>query len=331
MLLRGAPGNQNENCFFEVKIIMGEIMKGYKNLNADMTCRGFKFEVGKKYTHAGSINMCSAGFHFHVNPADLFLFYPLDLTQIKVAEVECEGEILHGKTKSVCSEITVIRILTTDEIKTLGNCSKNYGWANSGERNAGRRNAGDFNAGDFNEGISNAGHSNAGHFNAGHSNEGDFNAGNSNEGHFNAGHSNEGDFNAGNSNEGHSNAGNFNEGEFNAGHSNEGHSNAGNFNAGHFNAGDFNAGNFNAGYFNTITPCTINVFNKKCLLSVWQSAKKPKFIFFNKKWSEIESKITKQDIELLIKLPNFDEDVFCEISGYDLDDLKRFEILYRKF
>ena len=36
--------------------------KGYKFFNYDWTCRGFRFEVGKKYEFDGKISMCSAGF-----------------------------------------------------------------------------------------------------------------------------------------------------------------------------------------------------------------------------------------------------------------------------
>ena len=190
--------------------------------------------------------------------------------------------------------------------------------------------------------------------NTGNRNTGDFNTGNYNTGNYNTGCSNTGYYNTGNYNTGHSNTG-FN----NTGNCNTGHSNTGNLNAGDLNAGDFNTGNWNTvnketGFFNTIKSETIRVFNKKCSTESWNNAKKPSFLFFkvaewvySKDMSEKEkndnpsykttggylkkldykeafqksfAKASKEDIELLKKLPNFDAEVFKEISGIDLSE-----------
>lgn len=50
-------------------------VKGFKAMNADMTCREFKFEIGKTY-ETDSISMCSSGFHFCENPFDVYSYYP---------------------------------------------------------------------------------------------------------------------------------------------------------------------------------------------------------------------------------------------------------------
>ena len=66
---------------------------------------------------------------------------------------------------------------------------------------------------------------------------------------------------------------------------------------------------------------TINVFNKPCNLKDWDSVCKPDFIYFTVdkgyKESFIESfnKTTKEDVLLLLNLPNFDYNVFEDISG----------------
>ena len=39
-------------------------IKGVKGFNKDMTCRSFKYEIGKEYEHTGSIELCEGGFHF---------------------------------------------------------------------------------------------------------------------------------------------------------------------------------------------------------------------------------------------------------------------------
>jgi len=41
--------------------------------------------------------------------------------------------------------------------------------------------------------------------------------------------------------------------------------------------------------------------------------------------------VTREGIEQLKKLPNFDPEVFQEISGFSMEDLDSFEILFRKF
>ena len=54
---------------------MAKKIKGYKVMNPDMTCRGFKFEVGKTYKHEGRIELCNAGFHFCLKASDCFNYY----------------------------------------------------------------------------------------------------------------------------------------------------------------------------------------------------------------------------------------------------------------
>ena len=50
-------------------------MKGYKITNPDGTCRNFKSEVGKEYTHDGDMKLCESGFHFCINAAACFNYY----------------------------------------------------------------------------------------------------------------------------------------------------------------------------------------------------------------------------------------------------------------
>ena len=77
-------------------------------------------------------------------------------------------------------------------------------------------------------------------------NTGYFNFGFDNTGNRNRGIRNSGQYNIGNSN-----SMNFNKGDHNSGFSNIGDFNSGNMNVGCGNAGDWNLGNGNIGYFNT--------------------------------------------------------------------------------
>ena len=81
-------------------------MKAYKAFNHDMTCRGFQFEVGKTYTHAGEVSLCNAGFHACEAPLDVLGYYP---PTALFAEVEMDGvsDEKSSDTKRVGKSITV--------------------------------------------------------------------------------------------------------------------------------------------------------------------------------------------------------------------------------
>jgi len=191
----------------------------------------------------------------------------------------------------------------------------------------------------------------------GYRNAGDCNAGNRNSGNCNTGDRNSGDWNSGDRNTGNWNLGNWNlgdrnSGSWNAGDRNSGSWNAGDRNSGNWNLGSWNAGDRNSGHFNTTTPDTILVFNKPCSVEEWDRAEKPNFLYFlTSQWvyesdmsneekianpkffvmggylKSIDYKIAfkksydnagKKDRELIKNLPNFDAEIFFEISGIDL-------------
>ena len=174
-------------------------MKGFKVFNSDWTCRGFQFEVGKTFTEDVTPVCCDRGFHFCTKAADCFKYYDFNPDN-KVAEVEALGDIDTNNDDSKCStnKIHIIREITWQEVLDLVNLGKactglcnsgnrNSGDCNSGNRNSGNRNSGNRNSGDWNSGNRNSGNRNSGNRNSGNRNSGDWNSGNRNSGNRNSG------------------------------------------------------------------------------------------------------------------------------------------------
>lgn len=79
-------------------------IKSYKGFNADLTCRGFQYEVGKEYNHTGAVSACNSGFHACENPMDVLGFYPPcddNGRPRRYCEVEQSGNIDRGNDSKV--------------------------------------------------------------------------------------------------------------------------------------------------------------------------------------------------------------------------------------
>ena len=213
-------------------------MRGYKVFNPDWTCRRFQFEVGKTFTEDVEPKCCDRGFHFCTKVADCFRYYDFNPNN-KVAEVEALGDIDTNNDDSKCctNKIHIIREITWQEVLDL---------VNLGKACTGHRNSGDYNSGDYNSGKRNSGNYNSGHRNSGDYNSGNYNSGNCNSGNWNSGYRNSGDWNSG---------------DWNSGYHNSGNHNSGNCNSGSCNSGSWNKTCFSNGCFNTESP-KIFLFNK---------------------------------------------------------------------
>jgi len=183
-------------------------------------------------------------------------------------------------------------------------------------------------------------------------NTGDKNTGCWNTGDWNTGYKNTGDKNTGANNTGANNTGDWNTGYCNTGYCNTGCWNTGDWNTGDWNTGSWNTCDYETGAFNTEQSNKIRVFNVEMPREDWVNANKPDFLYFDlTKWIRSEdmtdaekedfgsykttggylkvygykeafqksyNNATQEDKELLLKLPNFDADVFFEISGIDV-------------
>jgi len=350
-----------------------EKIKAYKCFNSDMTCKDFRYKVGETYKYEGEIELCSSGFHACIKAQNCFNYYAFTSKNI-VCEIEMTGEVIHGKDKSVCSEIKIIKKISWDEVLKLANSGDgnsgyrnsgngnsgdrnsgngNSGYRNSGDRNSGCRNSGCRNSGDRNSGYENSGDENSGNGNSGCRNSGNENSGYGNSGNENSGYENSGNENSGNKNSGDGNSGNENSGYGNSGYRNSGDENSGDGNSGYRNSGDGNSGdrnsgngnsgninscNFQTGFFNSRKENKIRLFNnyikisreealevtgiKICLkfkLSRYRrkiNGKKKIFLMsYKKSWNNFIADLTKEEIKEIKKIPNFDVDVFYEITG----------------
>ena len=300
-------------------------MKGYKVFKPDWTCKGFQYSVGKTFEEDVTPSCCEKGFHFCTKLKDCFNYYPFD-PHNKVAEIEAVGEIdvevidaevdgsLHCTNK-----IKIIREISWEEVLRMVNTGK----ANTGFGNTGDNNTGDYNTGNYNSGNHNTGHHNTGNYNSGNCNNGDYNSGN-----------------------------------YNCGSYNSGQYNCGNCNIGNYNSGYFNKINFSNGCFNT-KESKILMFNKPSDWSIedWRYSKAKRLldnIMYNVlKWiysyemtdeekeqhPEYETtggylkkcdksecnqlwwdSLSDPEKNIIKSLPNFDAEIFKEITGIDIDN-----------
>ena len=306
-------------------------MIGYKCTDMNGCCRGFKFEVGKTYTKdtpKEELKCCTDNvFHFCRELFAIEKESNYKLSESRLFEV-IAGDYVREGDKYGTNSLTILREIEGDEKLEL---------INSGYRNSGNGNSENGNSGDRNSGYRNSGNGNSGDGNSGNWNSGDWNSGD-----WNSGDGNSGDWNSGNGNSGDRNSGNWNSGYRNSGYRNSGDG----------NSGDWNSGNGNSGYFNSDEPC-LRMFNKMTYckrddinipswcyfdLTVWVShdtateeEKKKhkneieicggflKTIDYKDAWRLAWNKASIKERKKLFELPNWDNEVFKEITGIDAE------------
>ena len=101
---------------------MEQKIKAYKAFDKDLSCRGFKYEVGKEYEETGDIKVCEKGFYACPYPLDVFGYYPPD--GARFCEVEQSGKINDSKSNKVCS--SKIRIGAELDIRGLVKAAVSY-------------------------------------------------------------------------------------------------------------------------------------------------------------------------------------------------------------
>ena len=181
-------------------------------------------------------------------------------------------------------------------------------------------------------------------------NSGYYNSGGYNSGDYNSGYRNSGNHNSGNCNSGYRNSGYYNSGDYNSGYRNSGNHNSGGCNSGNYNSGNCNSGHRNSGFFNTDEP-NIRLFNKDTTLkrkdiklpyidlklTEWVpesemtedqkaadknfNVKKGTLITrtYKEAWILYWSEASTEDKQMFLDLPNFDAEIFEEITGININ------------
>ena len=86
---------------------MGNVVKGYKGFDKDLKCRGYQYEVGKTFTHDGTVSLCYSGLHFCEHPLDTWTYYKANGSRF--AEVQAEGvsDNTEKDSKRVAKSLTI--------------------------------------------------------------------------------------------------------------------------------------------------------------------------------------------------------------------------------
>ena len=106
----------------KINNIMEQKIKAYKAFDKDLSCRGFKYEVGKEYEETGYIKACEKGFHACPYPLDVFGYYAP--AGSRFCEVEQSGKIDDSESDKVCS--SKIRIGAELDIRGLVKAAVSY-------------------------------------------------------------------------------------------------------------------------------------------------------------------------------------------------------------
>ena len=154
-------------------------MIGYKAFDENLKCRGFQFEVGKTYETKAKkeeLELCTdTVFHFCRELHRIEAVSGYTIANSRVCEVISEGDIVTDGDKYGTNKITILREIPKEELKEYNN--RNSGDCNSGNRNSGNRNSGNRNSGNWNSGDWNSGDCNSGDYNSGDCNSGNWNSG----------------------------------------------------------------------------------------------------------------------------------------------------------
>ena len=162
------------------------VIRGFKVFNSDWTCRNKQYTCPGAFEEDVTPSVCDRGMHFCKKAADCFNYYSFN-PENKVAEVIALAErTVEDGDKCATNYLEIVREISWQEVLEIVNTGKGCtGLCNSGNRNSGNRNSGNRNSGNRNSGDCNSGDWNSGNRNSGDCNSGDCNSGDCNSGDWN--------------------------------------------------------------------------------------------------------------------------------------------------
>jgi hypothetical protein len=176
-------------------------------------------------------------------------------------------------------------------------------------------------------------------------------------GYYSTGYYSTGDYSTGNYSTGDHSTGDRSTGNYSTGDHSTGNYSTGYRSTGYRSTGDWSISKYSTGHFSTIDYSGFGAFNKPCTVEEWDNAEKPRWLYFKltewieeKNMSDEEKEkypvykviggylkvydykeafqkaynsATREEQLKIKNLPNFDADVFYEISGIRIDENKK--------
>ena len=100
-------------------------MKAYKGFDKDLTCKKFKYEIGKEYSvPPEQVKLCEIGFHSCENPFDVLRYYKLIGSRFCEVEISGKTERKEKEDSKICSE--KIKVVNEISLKDFINLSVRF-------------------------------------------------------------------------------------------------------------------------------------------------------------------------------------------------------------
>lgn len=86
----------------------------YKGFDKNFYCRGFQYEIGKKYHITGNLEICKNGFHACKDLTNIFNYY--SMVNSRFAIVKLWDDVLYRNNKVCASNIEIVKELSLKDI-----------------------------------------------------------------------------------------------------------------------------------------------------------------------------------------------------------------------